>query len=1034
MKKLTYIFGFLACLTSCTDDLLPQVDDRGEIVSGEEVVFTTSVPKTMGTRALNAELLQGYQTIADDYELTIQMLEGNYTPVGTSSVYVPISDTSGTVVTYDSDGTLTPKQGQSPLHWESNTTKYAFEATAGTASVAADQSTPTLLLAQDRLHGYAFSPFEPENGDPADRIDAPNYHTSKEWYQFNKNWHDAEGQMLASDDYKKVPLFLQHERAWVTIILKAGKGVKRESVAALYNEEADTYNPNVKASIFSYSATDEEPFAVTKPLIGSAKVHYQADLNGGEVDSLNLKYEAIVEPHNFMENPKDDKIASISLSDLNFSFYASNDPRFSGSTANPAEMLDVYNLTAGKHLTIEATLSTDRIVFITAWIEDWTEVVTSTICDDYGQNGDPTVIKSRAELLSFLGDNDLNRAGNVAIISAIELDLDKLVTPGTTKDDPPTITNDPWTNYNSGLELNATLNLAGATIKTSGRLVKSISSTGNLLHGTIVMNNSTALTSAIAETNDGTIDNIILSVGHQDASATRASFVELNHGSILNCSSSLPVKAGDESDETYIGGIAAKSIAPDANTIPMIDHCTMYASVKGGENVKGGGIVGLGEGRLTYNTFDYGITLSQNTTSFKNIIHTKDSSGSLNTLTVGNNSWPTIAVDANAGVNVSNAKYNNVLDCQEELAILLTDSYNQMDYKYRVSSNFTVMAETWNYASDTEDITSRTDHCSGNLYCELDGNGKTITLDSDGSNKVQIPKSYDSEGKGVEFDGYVSVNMLFSNITGYVHDMTLELKKPLIATPKVNADGKYNATESVAALAYSVRKPVTVGTAGADYGVIRNVKVKIDADSFVQGATAAGLVCWVHHDGVVDNCAVKGSVLSWTPNNNVGSGKTDATRYVGGVVACAARGTISNSTYYVYSLNNWKTLDIVNGSGKVNTFYGGILGGTTVKEINSTREEPRVSIIDCSSWYQTTFDNASDAKRQHGSIVGSSRYATDLGGVEAVGTITEGDGACQGNWWQADMDGVALNGILNGYSVESTIGRRNAVMPTVENF
>lgn len=1042
MKKLIYILSLIVCFVSCKDDILPHEEVASEIGIGEEVMFTTNVPKTMAvSRALNKELLSGYKTIADDYELTIKMLKGTEELVGSPAIYVPIADKEVTPVEYDPDGTLELKAGEKPLMWESNTTKYAFEATAGTASVAADQSDFQKWFAQDRLHGYAFSPMIPEDETQADQTDAPNYHTSKEWYQLNKAWHDAEGQMMASNDYKKIPLFMQHERAWVTVILKAGKGVKRESVLARYNETDNTYNPNVKATFFSYPEGEGAPSEINKPLKGTANVHYDKDVNGEAGDSVNMKFDAIIEPHNFMAHPKDDKIVAVNLSDLHFSFYASNDKRFSSAVeAEVTAMQEAYNLTAGKHLTIEVTLSTDRIVFITAWIEDWTEVVTTTICDDYGQNGDPTVIKSRAELLAFLNSTELNRAGNVAIIAATELDLDKLVTPGATKEDPAIVTDDPWTNHNAGtaekpFQLNATLNLAGATLKTSGRLVENISSTGNLIQGTIVMNNTTALPSAIAETNDGTIDNISLKVGNATASATRAGFVEMNHGYILNCSSALPVKAGDESSDTYIGGIAAQSIAPDGSTVPTIDHCTMYAAVKGGTNVKGAGIVGLGEGRLTNNTFDYGITLLQSPTYFQNIIHTKDIEGSLNTLTVSGNSWPTVAENTLAGTNVSNAQYHNVLDCQAELEALLTPQYNKIDYKYRVANDFTVMAESWNHAQTTEDISSNTDYCAGNLYCELDGNGKTIMLDTDGTTKVSIPKSYDAGGKGATFEEYSTVAMLFSNITGYVHDMTLELKKPLIAVPALNTEGKYNSTEAIAALAYSVRQPATgsEGTSG-NYGVIRNVKVKIDAGAYVQGATAAGLVCWVHHDGVVDNCQVKGSVLSWTPDNR-GDDAAEARRYVGGVVACAAKGSISNCTYDYYS--GQKTLDIAALSGKLTTYYGGILGGTAVKEISSVREEPKVSIVDCASWYQASFDVSSDAllaeKRRHGAILGYSFYGRDA--VSLIGTITEGEGQiCQGNWWQADMDGVALNGVLNGYTVETTIGKRNAATPPQITF
>lgn len=994
MKKLIYILCLLTCLTSCVDNLTPQEEVAGGIEVGEKVSFTTSVPKLgLSTRALNTELLSGYQTIARDYELTIKMLDAS-TPVVGSSMYVPVTtNAAGTPTVYDIDGTLEAKANTKPLLWESNAVKYAFEATAGSDQVASDQSTTEKWLRQDRLHGYAFSPFEPENGDAPDVIAAPNYHTSKEWYQLNKAWHDAAGEMKTPEDYKKIPLFMQHERSWVTIILKAGKGVKRETVDAKYNEQDNTYNPNVQASIFSYKSGDA-PVSVSQPLVGQASVEYQEDVNGNAEERMNLRFDAIVEPHDYYTNAVEDKIAQINLSGLHFSFFANNDSRFQNPTAeNAAALESAYNLTAGKHLTIEATLETSRIVFITAWIEDWTEVVTSTICDDYGRNGDPTVIKSRQDLIDFLGDSDLNSSGNMAIIGATELDLDE--------DD------DPWTNYDD-FELKATLNLASATITSSGRLFKTITSTGNLIQGTVLMNNTSPIPSAIAETNEGTIDNISLVSGSSAVPATRAGFVEMNHGYITNSSSSMPVFADDESSDTFIGGIAAQSLPPaDNSTIPTIDRCVMYASVNGGNNVKGGGIVGKAQGRLTNNTFAYGITLLQNVEDFKNIIHTANASN----MNVSGNAWPTLAENPGAGTNVSDAKYHGVLSSQEELTALLNPSHNRIDYKYRISDSFTVMAESWDYGVVSEEISTQGDFSGGNIYCELDGGGNTITMDA-------------ATGS--------SAHMLFSNITGYVHDLTIELAKPLIAVPGTNSEGINDATDAIAPLAYSVRQPKTLGTEdiNGNYGVIRNVKVKMLEDTYVQAATASGLVCWAHRGGVVDNCQVKGSILSWTPD---GGGSNDGKRYVGGVVACASQASITNCTYY--QITNSKTFDIATGSGKMNTFYGGILGGTVDNVIDGDHDYPHVSIVDCASWYQHTFPNTEEGnndKLHHGAILGYSYYDKD--NITTIGTMTDGDNVCQGNWWQADMDGVARGGVMNGFTIETTIGKRNAVTPAIDNF
>ena len=92
------------------------------------------------------------------------------------------------------------------------------------------------------------------------------------------------------------------------------------------------------------------------------------------------------------------------------------------------------------------------MVLITAWMEDWTEVATSTVCDDYGQEGDPITINSKQELIDFLSSPKTNKAGMVGIIGPQTMDLDY------------------EGSWDSEYDLNATLNLAGATLSTSERL------------------------------------------------------------------------------------------------------------------------------------------------------------------------------------------------------------------------------------------------------------------------------------------------------------------------------------------------------------------------------------------------------------------------------------------------------------------------------------------------------------------------------------------------------------------------------------
>ena len=1009
MKKLLLIYSMLFCLASCND---AQIDEQvttseTEIRVGEKVMFSSSIRHTSMTRAagesVDNALLSQYDIIKDDYLLTVKMLEeGEDEPVGTAT-YIP-----SPIKTDAYDGTLDATNGQE-LYWHSNVKKYAFEATAGSATLATDQSDADVFFAQDRLHGYAFSPVTHRENIANDKIGEPNYHTSTDWYKLNKQWYETEGQMKASSDYKKIPLFLQHERAWVTVILKAGKGVRREAILAhIDHDHPEQFNQNVQTSIFCNYHPDGEGGRVgtaITPIVSSEKVHYDADSNGGEVELDNLRYDAYVDPYDFLNNPKD-KIAAISLSGMNFSFYSSNDSKSQSTTEEDKEYMQAYNLTAGKHLVIEATLTSERIVFITAWIEDWKEIITNTICDDYGQNGEPTVIKTRSELLSFLGSDDLNRSGNVAIIAAPELNLDQRLdttyqTNAAGKQDTiVTAADDPWTGY-SGKTLRATLNLAGATLSTSGQLFGLMTSTANLINGTVEMRNQSPVNSAICGMNEGNIERVNVAA-YSQATASQAGMVVENYGTIIGCHSALPVDGTGD----YVGGIAAQSIHKEGSTVPKIDGCVVSARVKAKNNassatVIGGGIVGHAQGTVTNNTFEYGITLLQNTDYFKNIIGTVKSGSSL---TASGNSWPTLAADENAGENHYGASFHNVLDCQEELEELLKRSYNQSGLRYRISNSFTVNSESWNYGIDNDNYTATDGYCNGNLYCDLYGNSKSITLD--GTAKVSIPTAFDADNKPTESVEHTTSHMLFSNITGSMQDLTIVLAQPLIATPGKSDAGNLNATDAIAPLAYALR---------GSSAKLSNIKVKIvdQSGAYVQAANPGGLVSWAIDGATIESCQVDVPVKSWVPKNN----NTQASRYAGGIVASACVATIKNCTYYTSE----NTLEPAS-EHTMATYYGGIVGGTTQKEVY---DDPQVSIINCSSRYSFT----TETDTYHGSIVGNAVYTKN--NIQYTGTVTEGANKCQGNYWQKRGVGTRLNGT----TMDVVIGKCNAVDPSEnENF
>jgi altronate dehydratase len=141
---------------------------------------------------------------------------------------------------------------------------------------------------------------------------------------------------------------------------------------------------------------------------------------------------------------------------------------------------------------------------------------------------------------------------------------------------------------------------------------------------------------------------------------------------------------------------------------------------------------------------------------------------------------------------MSPSQYDGVLDCQTELASLLTSQYNETGKCYRLSHDFSLTS--WNYGKRTDKL-SLTDN--GNVHFTLDGNNMTITTDG----------------------------MLFSNITGAVKDLTVRLSNDLIAPFE-------NGTDAIAALAYAV--------AGQN-AKISHIQVK-GGDHRLQASNAGGVV------------------------------------------------------------------------------------------------------------------------------------------------------------------------------------------------
>lgn len=248
---------------------------------------------------------------------------------------------------YNNAGTQLASGSQ--LYWPDNTQAYGFKATAGTEELENDQSTKAKYLLQDRLEGFGYEPIW--NGSaPVDNIDGLNYRTCVAWKAANVD------RGVDAADQKKIPLYLKHLRSRITVILVAGTGVKPEELAFA------TASTNIAATIYSYGTPDLNitPYAIA--------------VNEG----ASTQYTAIVEPHNYQTSS--DNIARISISGQPFTFSVSNE--------SDNEKKSNYNLTAGKHLIITATLTRAESfqVLMKAQITDWNDVEPSSVTlDDLGQ-------------------------------------------------------------------------------------------------------------------------------------------------------------------------------------------------------------------------------------------------------------------------------------------------------------------------------------------------------------------------------------------------------------------------------------------------------------------------------------------------------------------------------------------------------------------------------------------------------------------------------------------------------------------------
>lgn len=862
-------------LSSCRETFENLFSDDIEV--GEEVMFTTSLPSVSVTRSAKSDYetqMGAYKAVTDAYEFTVGMyLEDDGSLVG-EGVYTP-----------STGGALIVKSGTTPLYWPSTIKAYGFKAVAGSETLSENQSKQVDWLKQDRLEGYGYIQKwegDENTGSSLDKLTELNYRTAKQWKALNEELK-LEGN---NADYKKIPLYLQHQRALITVKLKAGEGVSSKS---LWPSNAAK---EVVTRIYSHSKGTPDTTAI-KPL-----ARWESETEGDTI----MCYDAIVEPWDYNPNPLDNLITKISLSGQNYSFYRGND-----TTPNSD---DNYNLAAGKHLTITVTLGREsRKTLMSAYIEDWTEKVTTTICDDHGNAGEPKYIETRDDLIDFLTGTD-NKAGNVGLVLN-DIDLGE---------------------WDDSYKLYCTLNLGGWTLKSSKRFLDEMDGTAYLQNGTIQIGNNTdavEINAAIANINNGTIDDVKITAIN-GAHATVAGAVVENTGSIIKCHSSIEVSG---STAEYVGGIAAKSNT--GTTSGKITGCTVTNRVDGGTTACGG-IVGLANGDVTNNVFEYGITLSQSDIC-KNIV-----GEIVGEHDFSKNSWPTTDANPNLTNAATENLYTGIIDRETEFALATGK-------RYRLARDFTV--------SSTKD----------DVAYELDGNGKTISTSA----------------------------MIFKTISGQVHDLTINVTKNL------EAEHETDDRDVMAPLAEAVVGP----TAEINKIVVYAKGITI------QASNPAGVVVWAAGGAKVVNCEATANIVAKVVNLTSGERK-----YAGGIVSSASIATISQCVFH----KDCELKPATGVTGAETVYYGGIVGG--IGSWNG--ETPELTITDCASFCESYITTPEDA--YHGGVLG---YAQK----EVNTTYYNATKDCQGNWWPDNGDkisnGVASKGLADGYSVEKTIGKRNAVKP-----
>ena len=242
-KYYTLILSFIASLllTSCTDAVESLFSDN--IEEGEEVMFTTYLSENkVYSRAEVSHAGDNYTLDNAQYSPAVAGYKFNVKMYEKTENAEPTLVGSATYSSQDKSAVLKPS---SLLYWPSTQKQYAFEATAGAATLSDEQTTPKLVQKQDLLHGYAFEPTI-TNDEWTDNLNALNFHTPAEWSKINKQ--------RGISDSRQIPLFIRHQRAMITVVLKAYNTYDKKKLA--FENYGD--GKSVIGYINSYKNNDSE--------------------------------------------------------------------------------------------------------------------------------------------------------------------------------------------------------------------------------------------------------------------------------------------------------------------------------------------------------------------------------------------------------------------------------------------------------------------------------------------------------------------------------------------------------------------------------------------------------------------------------------------------------------------------------------------------------------------------------------------------------------------------------------------------------